>query len=638
MACALFVVIFCGAFAKIRLGGIPHVHDEIVYQYQAKIFLLGRVTVPSPCDPNAFNFIHLINNGRMYGQYPPGFPLLLVPGLILGVPWLVSPILAGLSIFLFYRFGEELYGHRVGLWSAALGALSIWNLIMSSTMMAHTACMFFATAFFLYGARWLREPSIINAALSGLGWGMGFLIRPYSMVALSLPFLIFLGVRSLKNYKIFYKTALIFCSIVLASGLLLMLYNYFTNGNPFLMGYIVRYGANHEVGFGRTGYTITPHTPLLGAMNTWANIRSLNRDLFGWPISSLFGFLALGFSWKIDRAKRKMEMLLISGVFTLLFAYFLYWAGWVFIGARFLFESLPILMVLSARGVLEIPALAKRLCPNWRHTLIKRSLLIIFIGFTAYAFCVRLPEWIRPKNDIWFDRAYTSEFMGVTSRIDTTMRSLSLSNSVVILKLLYHPNKTYPETWYGSGFLYNDPLLRGDVIYALDRGERNADLIRCFPGRRFYLYFGTLFKGMLFTMELKNGGMRLEPIFPPQVMRKGAANLISNPREFFFPYSEEFKEFLDLLVTSRGTFVLDVQSLFSEANRLKNKKEYRNAAFYYEAALQIENHPLIRNQLYSALVGCYFKIGRNIDAKKILNTQSLKSADFSRQVFKEKGF
>lgn len=372
--CALFVFVFCSLFARFEFGGIPHVYDEIAYQFQARIFALGKTWVPSACNREAFDFPHVINNGKWYSQYPPGFPLLLIPGVMFGAPWLISPLLAGLSIFLFFKIGEELYGRRVGLWSALLGAASIWHLLMSSTMMAHTACMFFVAIFLLFGARWVRSPSIKNAALAGLGWGMGFLIRPYSMVALSLPFLVFAGLRCLKDFRRLFQTVLVFCLAGLASVSILMLYNYLTNGSPFLQGYVVRYGTDLYIGFGRSGYWETPHTPMLGVLNTWDQLHSLNSYLFGWPFSSLFGLAALFLSWRFNRRRRNTDLLLLGGVFALILAYFFYWGNWVFLGPRFLYESFPILIILSARGILEIPGLAARLFRRWRLADVQRAL------------------------------------------------------------------------------------------------------------------------------------------------------------------------------------------------------------------------------------------------------------------------
>ena len=61
--------------------------------------------MPSPPFREFFDYAHMINDGRWYCQYPPGHSLLLVPGVWLGVPWLVNPILGGLSVYGVFLLG-----------------------------------------------------------------------------------------------------------------------------------------------------------------------------------------------------------------------------------------------------------------------------------------------------------------------------------------------------------------------------------------------------------------------------------------------------------------------------------------------------------------------------------------------------
>jgi hypothetical protein len=47
----------------------------------------------------------MVNNGKFYAWAPPGWPLLLLPGILLGVPWLVNPVLGALTLPVVYRLG-----------------------------------------------------------------------------------------------------------------------------------------------------------------------------------------------------------------------------------------------------------------------------------------------------------------------------------------------------------------------------------------------------------------------------------------------------------------------------------------------------------------------------------------------------
>src|SRR4030066_2091168 len=128
---SVFALVFCSLFSTLVFERIPHINDENAYLFQAKLFQSGRLHAPSPCGREFFDFPHIINNGKWYSIYPPGFPLLLVVGLILRSPWLINPILAALAVLLFFLLGQEIYNRSVGIIAALLAAISPWFLLMS---------------------------------------------------------------------------------------------------------------------------------------------------------------------------------------------------------------------------------------------------------------------------------------------------------------------------------------------------------------------------------------------------------------------------------------------------------------------------------------------------------------------------
>ena len=141
----LFALAGTAAAAAVALGpleGIPHVQDDVAYLWQAKVFALGRAWVPAPPSTDFFaqGFI-LITDGRWFAKYPPGWPLLLVPGLWAGLPWLINPLCAGASLALIYATGRRIYGAAAGAAAAGLGLLSPFLLFMSGSYMAHPATM-----------------------------------------------------------------------------------------------------------------------------------------------------------------------------------------------------------------------------------------------------------------------------------------------------------------------------------------------------------------------------------------------------------------------------------------------------------------------------------------------------------------
>ena len=152
------------------------------------------------------------------------------------------------------------------------------------------------------------------------------------------------------------------------------------------------------------------------------------------------------------------------------------------------------------------------------------------------------------------------------------------------------------------------------------------------------MYVGTLYRGMLLPLESTDNGLVPGSPLEAPAKTKGAVELITDPREFFVPHSEEFRAFLDRLVKGRGFLDWDVQRLYAEANKLRNGHDFREAVFYYEAALQIENDPRIRNELYFGLAGCYQRTGMGEAEGQIMEFLSSNGSKRSRIIFGEKGF
>jgi hypothetical protein len=80
-------------------SGKPLLIDEIVQVLQARIFVEGRLTWPLDAYPEFRSIMHLVEqDGRLYGQFPPGGPAMLALGELFGAPWLVNPVFGGLSV------------------------------------------------------------------------------------------------------------------------------------------------------------------------------------------------------------------------------------------------------------------------------------------------------------------------------------------------------------------------------------------------------------------------------------------------------------------------------------------------------------------------------------------------------------
>jgi len=302
------------------------------------------------------------------------------------------------------------------------------------------------------------------------------------------------------------------------------------------------------------------------------------------------------------------------------------------------FEVIPILFLLSAHGITELPALISRKFGKLNQLKAKKITMGVLIILVAYAFFIRFPAWIWPSDTEWYYKDFANNFAGVTPKIHHTLNSIPLERSLIIMKLLYHPSEFLPNGWWSSGFLYDDPFLKGNIIYANDKGENNIKLFQCFPEREIYFYLGTLEKGMLIPLK-KDGDKILwgEPIFLDKNGKK-YIELINNPKKFFKVYSSDFGNFLDNVYEKNKFSDIDVSRLIELGSFSKKNRNYEEAVFYFEAALQIEKHPEIRYLVLSQLSACYFKTGKMVEAKIVTD----KIKDYEKEnffnVIPEKGF
>ena len=126
-----------GALLTLAIGlgpleGVPHVQDDAAYLWQAGIFAQGRAWAPEPPLPQFFEHAFVvITDGRWFAKYPPGWSLALAPGVWLGLPWLINPLCAGVTVALIYVIGRRLYGPLAGGWAALLTLTSPFFLFMS---------------------------------------------------------------------------------------------------------------------------------------------------------------------------------------------------------------------------------------------------------------------------------------------------------------------------------------------------------------------------------------------------------------------------------------------------------------------------------------------------------------------------
>lgn len=461
-AAVLFVTILGSTYL---FGRIPHIVDSVDQVFHAKMFLLGRTWVAAPEPADFFTMTHMILTDRWYSQYPPGHTLLLAVGLLVRAPWLVNPLCGSLSVLVLYFIAREMYGEMLGRFAALLAAISPFLLLMSCSFMSHATTLLSLSLFLLGFARMVGRERFRDAALAGLGAGIAVSIRPLTAVAVAAPFAVYAVARAVRlvgrrgrapRFALLSLAALATFAVPVCG---LLAFNDATNGDPLLFGYEVLYGKDASLGFGRSGWWDTPHTPLRGLRATLRNFAALNQYLFGLPLPSLaFALLGLAWiRWKI------WDLLLLSSVGSLALAYFFYWYQDWAIGPRFLYAATAPLVLLTARS---LTALMSRLGESQRPAAGALSLALA-LSF-SYGATVNVPVLVR-----FYERNHADG----NKHVLRAVREQQSDRSVILV----------PGFYFTTFFSRNAPALDSDVIYALDRGpERNRELQARFPDRRFF--------------------------------------------------------------------------------------------------------------------------------------------------------
>ncbi len=176
---ALIASILSAFIAVYALRGYPFSVDEYSYWYQANIFALGRLNIPADAGLKPLKELFtLFINGQAFPKYPPGYSFLLALGVGLGVPALVNPILAGLTVALLFAALRLTVSSFAAACTVLLLAVNSYLLGYAASFYAQTLSLFLAAAAMLAFRLYQREASARWLALAGAACGFGFLVRP----------------------------------------------------------------------------------------------------------------------------------------------------------------------------------------------------------------------------------------------------------------------------------------------------------------------------------------------------------------------------------------------------------------------------------------------------------------------------
>jgi len=181
---ALFMVGTTGV-ALIVLNAMPHISDEIAYQFQARAMAQGKLYFDSLSLKEFFIYGHAImDQDKWYGIMHPGWPALLAFGYLARLPWIINPILGLLTLWCFYAFLKRAgYTSAESRLAVLLLGISPFMVFLSASYLSHAANLL---GFALFCLAWLRMEATGRwkfAVVAGVALGFNILIRPIDSIA-----------------------------------------------------------------------------------------------------------------------------------------------------------------------------------------------------------------------------------------------------------------------------------------------------------------------------------------------------------------------------------------------------------------------------------------------------------------------
>ncbi|MCE1246421.1 MAG: glycosyltransferase family 39 protein [Firmicutes bacterium] len=320
-----------------RFGAI----DEFAYYFQTNLLMSGKLYADSPQPMDAFHTMCIINNGKWFAKYTIGWPLLMVPGMLFHIPWLINPILGALAIAAAFLAGREIYDEGTGILAALILLFTPMFVLNSLSLFPHTSHILFLMIFTALFFRTIKKSGTsIHAFFAGTALGMMLLIRPAESVFVAFSFFIY-GLlqffdKNQDKKQLFSKYLVMICGFAIPAGFLLYA-NKAQTGSPTTLAFSM-YDTEEKWGFGNYG-----HNSGRGFWNFLTN----STRLFIWLVVFTIELAIISLF-----EKRKENFFLFSIIILVTgFYYFYYSLGNVEYGPRYFFIFMGLLIFMAVRGL-----------------------------------------------------------------------------------------------------------------------------------------------------------------------------------------------------------------------------------------------------------------------------------------------
>ncbi len=347
-ALAVVAVAATLAYLAVAAGvfeGRPLLIDEVVQVFQARTYAGGRLWLPVDADPAFRTTLNLVEHqGRWFGHFPPGWPLLLVAGEWAGASWIVGPVVGGLTVWMWglvLRRIESSASVRAG--ALLLFAFAPFTLFMAASHMNHGPVLLWLMAALAGWMAFVERPRALLGLAVGLAFGMAVITRPADAAAFALPAVVWAVIWVAGPGRL---APLAWIALGAMPPLaVLALVNDATTGSVVTSGYQLLWGPNVGLGFHPAPYG-PPHTIGRGFELVALYLLRLNTYLFEAPIP---GLVAAGAAIGLSRPLGSGDRYLLGAAAALLLLYFAYWHDGFFLGPRFLYPLVPLLALWTVR-------------------------------------------------------------------------------------------------------------------------------------------------------------------------------------------------------------------------------------------------------------------------------------------------
>jgi len=357
MTLAVLSFVFVAAFTLVVLYGKPNHIDSLVQMLHARFWASGTLAGPA----SDYGGHWLIQNSLFtpngwVSHYPPGHIALLALGLLVGAPWVIGAVLAGVTVFFSTRLFELLFPDRLAeaRTGAILLAFSPFLLCLAGSFMNHITATACAAV-----AGWALHRANTNSRF-GIAVGVALawmaITRPVTAIAIAaaftatIPFVRGDGWRAgaLRIARMLPWALLSGAPILLA----FLRYNQHFFGSPLRLGYEVAAGPAIGLGFHR---------------DIWGNIYGL-REAIGYTSADLLALsvhlvesplpivLVIAAWLLLARRIQSAERVILAWALLPVIANFFYWHHGNFMGPRMLLESAPawsMLFVIAAIAIVR---------------------------------------------------------------------------------------------------------------------------------------------------------------------------------------------------------------------------------------------------------------------------------------------